>query len=628
MLWAEDPPIEPSANTLASQSAMALPEVVVTADRLDTPVSQVASSMTVITAKDLERKQTTTVMQALEGVPALDVVQNGSPGQNSSVFIRGSNPEHTLVLLDGVPLNDPSSTAMAFDDLDHLMTDDVKQIEVVRGPQSLLYGSSAIGGVINILTLQGDGKAGGSLFFEGGTYGTFREGLSARGGNADSNFSLAVSRFDTDGFSTADKTFGNTLPNGDHNTTATLRLGQRPSPDVKTDLLFLYGQSRTALDDGGGLGADNPDYFAEGQQFYTRGQASLTLFNGLWEQVLGASFSDHLRKFTDNPSVYQPFDYNRSTYDGQVGQVDWQSNLRLLPGETVVAGIQMQQQRAFTSADFGSGPSVFDQTAIAGGYFLENEFSPLDGLYTSLGGRLDAYSSFGSKVTWRATAAYFVPGLETKLKATYGTGFRAPSLYQLYSPYGNAALLAETSQGWDAGFEQPFGGGQVKVGATYFYNRFENFIDYDYSTNMYFNNQTEARGVETFAGFKLDPTLETRLNYTYTDAHNPLTGGQLIRRPQQKGGGDIFTHWGSVDLSASVDYVGDSLDYLFPAPTYQPVPITLSSYWLVGLAASWQADEHFKFFGRVSNLLDQSYEQVYGYGTPGISFYAGTKISL
>ncbi len=636
-LLADEAPPDSTANTITAESPQnkaVLPEVVVTANRLDTPVSQVANSMTVITKRDLDQKQITTVLDALRGVPGLDLIKSGGSGQLSSVFIRGGNGEHTLVLFDGIPLNDPISTTRQYADMDQLSVDNVKQIEVVRGPESPVFGSNAMGGVVNIITQEGVGTPSGSLLFEGGAYNTIREVVSARGGDAGGNFSLSASRYDTDGFPSADKSMGNIINNPDGNTTASLRLNASPTNNFEGHIIGRFVQSRTGLDDGSGPGMDNPNFFVDGRQFLWGGQAKLKLLNGDWEQTLGLSFTDHQRVFNNklDPTYPSSFD-QKATYDGQLIQAAWQNNLRPFAGETLVAGVQLHGESAEVNdvSDYGWGPTttLLKQTSSTASCFVENQTSINDRLFLTLGGRLDSYNSFGSQYSFRGAAAFFIPGLDTKLKATYGTGFKAPSLYQLYSPYGNTALAPESSLGFDAGFEQPIAGKILLAGATYFHNDYDHLIDYDFATDKYINiNQAQTEGWETFVTAHPVKDLECRANYTYTFARNTLTGEQLLRRPQSKAGFDAFYKWDAADFGLSLIYLGDRQDVSFPPPLYSKVPVTLPSYFLVNVMASYTVSEHLKLFARANNLLNQAYEEVYGYGTAGLSVYAGTKVSF
>ena len=628
--------VESSGNTLNVQSSVVLPEVVVTANRLDTPVSQVANSMTVITAKDIEQKQSSTVLDALQGVPGLTQTQNGGPGQNSGLFIRGADSGHTLVLMDGIPINNPISPSRDFEYLDQLFLDGVSQIEVVRGPLSTLYGTNATAGVVNIITQKGDGTSKGSVLLEGGTYNTFREAATASAGDKLGNFTLSVSRFETDGYPSADKTLGNMVNNGDGNSTASFRLDLSPLSNLENNVTVRYVKSRDNLDAFGGANGDDPNYFLDEQQWIVGSQSKLKLFNGDWEQVLGFSFTDDLQKYTDDFSSFINSHFERGAYEGQAAQINWQNNVNLLKGETLVAGIQLQQEwgRLDDTTDYGFGSSnaFVNQTTTTGSYFIENQTSLLDRLFITEGGRLDVVSSFGSQWTYRGTAAYFIPDIETKLKATYGTGFNAPTIYQLYSPYGSTSLQAESSDGWDAGFEQPFLGEKIKVGATYFQTHFSNLIDFVTTATppnygQYVNiGKAETEGWETFASAKPFKNLDIRADYTYNWAINVQTGAQLQRRPQNQADFSASYQLGGASLGFSVLYIGDRSDLSFV--NYVAVPVALPTYTLVNVMASYDFNSNIKLFGRVENLFNTIYEEIYGYGTPGLSFYAGTKITM
>ena len=658
-LLADQPVSEPSGNTLTVESnpntitaqvPVALPEVVVTANRLDTPLSQVANSMSVITAKDIEEKQADTALDALQGVPGLTLLQNGAPGESSSLFIRGADSSHTLVLIDGIPLNNPIATDRGFSNFDQLFLDDVSQIEVVRGPLSTIYGTNATAGVVNIITQQGDGTPKGSVLLEGGAYDTFREVATASAGDKNVNYSLSASRFDTDGFPSADQSFGNTVNNVDGNTTASLRVGFLPSSDEDNSVYARYIQSRTNLAAQAGAGGDDPNYFLNERQWVVGSQSKWKLLDGDWEQVLGISYTDDLQLYTDDFTPYPDIDdsasypnshFERGAYEGQAAQINWQNNLNLWKGETLVAGIQEQEEwgRVDDLTDYGFGPSetYFNQTTTTGSYFVESQTALLDRLFATLGGRLDAVSSFGTQFTYRGAVAYFIPELETKLKATYGTGFTAPSIYQLYSPYGDAGLQAETSEGWDVGFEQPFLKNTIKAGATYFHNNFTNLIDFEDTATppfgQYFNVGTaQTEGWETFVSAKPILNLELKADYSYTWAFDPnwvndgLTGLQLLRRPQNQADFSASYQWRGVHLGFNVLYVGDRPDEAFVNLT--STPVTMPSYTVVNVTASYEVNSNIKFFGRVDNLFNEIYEQIYGYGTPGVSAYLGTKISL
>ena len=621
-------PVDTTANETST-----LKEVVVTANRVDVPLQDVTSSSTVITSTDLEQKQAGTVLDAIQSVPGVDIAQTGQPGETASVYIRGTNPEHTLVLFDGIPLNDPIGAPGSYDYLDGLSLDDVKQIEVIRGPQSTLWGSNAIGGVINIIPQSGPSPLGGSVLVEGGSYGTSHEAASAHGGDNGGYFNVDVSHFNTSGFPALEAQYGGTVNNGDDNNTASLGVGSNLTSNLQENILVRYSQSNTSIDadnENFVLG-DDPDYFALQKQFMAASHTDWKLLDGSWEQILTASFADDNRLFNGVSNPYNTY-FEQGNFDGQTAQINWQNNIRLAKEETVVVGIQGQQQWAISNDTNGYSdvtgsaftsvvPGTTVQIASA---FIESQTSIEDNFFFNLGGRWDDHSQYGVHTTYQAGLAYVVPDLNTKLKANYGTGFLAPSLYQLYAPtYGNASLLPETSVGYDIGFEQPIGK-DLTVGASYFDNDLTNLIQF---VNIYSNvGQARSYGVESFVEFKGVKNLDIKGNYTYDNAQDLIANVPLLRRPQNKASGDVDYQLDAAGLGASLIYVGNSFDENFVTGSGNIVP--LASYFLVNLRASYQVNSQVKLFARVDNLFNQYYEEAFGYTTPGLSVYGGTKVSF
>src|SRR5579871_4738204 len=651
-LWADPPVVEPTANTLtvessantaAAQAPVTLPETVVTAGRLDMPASQVPNSITVITAKDIERKQSATVNQALQNVPGMEVVQSGGPGQITYTYTRGSNDQDTLVLMDGIPLNDPIATARNYDYLDELSLGGVKQIEVVRGPQSVLYGSNAMAGVVNIVTQDGGGPTGGSVLFEGGSYGTVRESASASGGGCLGDYALSASYFDTAGFPAADKAFGNTYNNPDTDFSSLLKLGAQPVSNLREEVLVNYNQSRISLDDGAGSEAqpqpvmDDANYWGDQKQVLVGSKTRLSLGN--WNQSLILSFGDNNRSYSDSQSTAYP---NSSTfvnqYDGQTAQATWQNDLKLASDKNMVFGLQAYREWGSSSSLSSGVPGVPTQASQwSESFFWQMQYSRGDREFFTAGIRVDDDSSYGVHATNQEGIAYFIPGLETKLKATYGTGFSAPSLYQLYAaaPTGNSSLQPETSTGYDFGFEQPLFGGAVRLGATYFHNDFENLILFvgPFGAGQYQNSAAfQTRGVEASLDVKIEKALTLKGSYTYTEVETsvPATQGNspLLQKPANQAGLDLDYQEGPLEAGVSGLYVGARPDWDYYANFFAGAPVTLAEYYLVNLRASFQVDGHVKLYARVDNLFNQFYEQVYGFGTPGLSGYAGTKVSF
>ncbi|MCI5066394.1 TonB-dependent receptor plug domain-containing protein, partial [bacterium] len=270
--------------------------IVVTAHRSVTPQSKVGSSFTVITEEQIEQSQRTHVSEILRDVPGIDVVRSGGRGGNTSIFLRGANSEQTLVLLDGIELNNPGNPARAFNFAD-LTLENVERIEILRGPQSGLYGSDAIGGVINIITKTGEKGTSAEVSSEAGSFDRYVQRARVSHGVQGGNLSLGVTREDEGGISAAEERDGNSEDDGFENTSVTLRAQLQPSETLTIDNTFRYNRSSTDLDNAGGFLGDDPNRELDNEQLFWRTAASARFFDGVWTPTVGVSLSDH--EFTD-----------------------------------------------------------------------------------------------------------------------------------------------------------------------------------------------------------------------------------------------------------------------------------------------------------------------------------------
>jgi vitamin B12 transporter len=608
------------------------PEVVVTANRLETPPENVGSSQTVITREQLERLQKVTIFEALQNVPGLDVSRSGGAGSPASIFIRGANSGQTLVLIDGVEVNDPSSTTRTFNFAD-LTTDNVERVEIVRGPQSTLYGSDAIGGVINIITRTGEGPPSLSLSLEGGSFNSWSGRLWSGGGGEKVNYSLGMSRQSTDGISAAAESQGNTEKDGYENNTVSARVGFTPTDNFGVNVIARYVDSSTDLDNFGGAWGDDPNHLGDQTHLVFRTEAELALADDRYQQKLGVSITDIDREFRNDFDEAHPAERSESAFKGSMLKIDWQHNVHLGEDNTLTLGLETEEEKgesySYSESEYGPFTSVFPEESVRNnGYFLQDSIAVADRWFTTLGIRLDDHERFGSEVTWRVTSAYLVPDAGTTVRGSVGTGFKAPSLYQLFSEYGSVELQPEESLGWDVGLEQAFSGGHGSAGLTWFSNTFDNLLDFD-PVNFVYQNIAEAstQGLELFATMHLARNIDLGATYTYTDTEDEATGQDLLRRARHKGGINAnyaFLERGNLNLDLL--YVGSRYDNDFS--TWPVSVVELDAYVLVNLAGSWDFGEHWKLFGRLENLLDEEYETVRGYGTPGIGGYLGLKFSL
>jgi vitamin B12 transporter len=595
----------------------AIPEIVVSATRMESDAEAVASSVTVVTRDEMERKQDTTVMEVLRDIPGVQVVQNGGPGTTANVFIRGAQSEQILVLVDGIEVNDPISPGRGarLSDMD---LDNVERIEVLRGAQSGLYGSDAIAGVISITTKKGEGPAQSYVSAEAGSYNTFEESAGVSGGSRKFNYSVGVSRADSDGFSAADEHDGNTEKDGYERSSASARVGVQPVDIFGVDLIARYVDSESEFDSGGGVGGDDPTAVEEKQSLFMRAVGNLDLLQNLWRQSLGVSWAMNDR------SSYSG--WGDSTFDSQLLKEDWQHNFYLGDDNILTAGTEFSHEE-------GKTDSIESTSMDSWGVFLQDLAKLSESFSVALGSRFDSYESFGDETTYRVGPVYMLKETGTRFKATYGTGFKAPSLYQLYAPatewglVGNENLRPEKSEGWDAGIEQKLFEDKALLGVTYFSTEFEDMIDF---ADGYVNQaEVETKGVEAFSRVQVTDPLRVDLSYTYTDAKDKITDEDLPRRPKHRASAGMNYQWRKkTNVNLSVLYVGKRDDRDYGASMFGYTEVEMPQYTVVNVAISHDLSETVQLFGRVDNLFDEQYQEVVGYGTPGLSGYAGVKVSL
>jgi len=627
-----------------SQTPQILEPIIVTATKLETPAREVASSVTVISEEDISTKQQTTVLDALRSVPAVDVVRQGGAGQQTSIFMRGANSEHTLVLIDGIQVNDPISPARFFD-FAHLTTDNIDRIEVLRGPGSTLYGSDALGGVINIITQKGQGEPRLTVSAEGGSYETHREKIGLSGGNEKINYSLTASYLDSNGIGAASRKDDNSERDGYENLSTSARIGLTPTDNFDLDFIVRYIDSETEIDNFGGPAGDDPNFTLDNRSIFFRTQARLILFDDLWEQKLGFSLSDYDRSSHNDPDSDHPFDLVRSSYDSRQHKIDWQNNLYLHETNTVTLGIEYEEEKGksdyYSESFFGPWSSTFpEKKTDTIGCYLQDTIRLWDRLFTTLGVRIDDHDEFGSQTTYRATSAYLFNTTGTKIRASYGTGFKAPSLIQLFDPVfgGNPDLDPEESEGWDVGIDQTFLNDQLTISLTYFENDFEDlivneFVGFDPILGPIYSyenvDNAETKGIELALTCQPVEDVIIRASYTYTETENESTNEDLLRRPNNKFSADItyrFLERGNVNLNLL--YVGERDDIFFNGVTFESGRTELANYTVVNLAASFMVTDKLRLFGRVDNLFDEEYEEVWGYDTAGISGYVGGEYTF
>ncbi|HXS06536.1 MAG TPA: TonB-dependent receptor [Rhizomicrobium sp.] len=620
-----------SAARAQSESDLAVPpeSVVVTATRIATPLDQVGSSVTVIDAADIAARQQRSLPDVLRDVPGLNIVQVGGEGGQASLFLRGGNSNHTKVLVDGIDVADPSNPIGAYD-FGKFNSADIARVEVLRGPQSGLYGSDAIGGVINIITKSGNGPLSLAAEAEGGSFDTFNQSATISGSQDAFHYRATLAHLHA---GATPVTPLDLLPPGQKrnddyfdNLTASTKLGY----DVAENFdLGFSGRASNSLSRVTGDAFD-PNTFAsfpsplqtriDTLSYAARGTAHLTL--GPAEQTLGLSYSSTVTSDMDPNNGSIPSSGDRI-------KLDWQGQAQILDGEVIVLGAE-------TGRDAIHIPLSAGVTTNAGFGELQSSMTDLFGLsvdfHNSVSVRYDDNSRFGSKTTWHVAPVLALKETGTRLHASYGTGFKAPSLEQLFLSFpaffffANPNLKPETSAGYDVGVDQSFGA--VTGGITWYHNNIKNLIETDpvtFSTDVNIG-RARTEGIEAYLAWQAFDTLKLRADYTYTEAQDADLHQELVRRPKDKF--SASASWQALEalnLNADLLYVGSWID---GSRDFSVSRLNAHPYWTLDLAASYALTETWALTGRVNNLLDKRYENPVGFQGPGIGAYAGVKASF
>ncbi|MCK4249428.1 MAG: TonB-dependent receptor [Candidatus Omnitrophica bacterium] len=594
-----------------------LGEVIVSATKTKQYQAEVGSSTTVITAGEIEKKGKMTVAELLRAVPGVSITQQGGLGGFTQLYLRGGAPGWTMVMIDGVEVKYLMEHDGGFFDFGHLTTDNVERIEIIRGPQSTLYGSSAMSGVINIITKKGKGKPKFSISSEAGSLNTFREKISLAGSTDKTDYSFSLSRVDSDGISSA---AGGAETDGCAITNVSSQLGFNLFDDTKLSLVLRYTDTKTDIDDG--ADEDDPNRTTEKKMFSSKIQFDQLLADW-WEQKISFSFLDTERKYKDLPDSVDTNDNTHNWYKGNIKKIDWQHNLSPVDWDTVTCGFDYKEERGFGDG-YNWGSTRFDRkTADNKGYYLQNHLKLLEKIFTTIGIRADDHQIFGTETTYKISNACLIPEIDARLKANWGTGFRAPSLYQLYSSYGDPNLNPEESESYDFGFEKGFLEDRVSVGATYFHNDFKQMISWDSSTSKYANiAEAETKGTEIETSVKFTENLTVSANHTFLDTEDKTTGLELSRRLKNKSslaGNYCFSDKGNVDLS--ITRAGHRWNN--SANTQK-----IKSYIKVDLSASYDLTDNVQIFSNIKNIFDRKYQEIRGYSAEGRTFYAGVKATF
>jgi len=618
-----------------------LPDIVVTAGRAPEPIGSTGSAISVISGDTLTTSNPASLTDALRSVPGLMVTQAGGPAGTTGVMLRGANTGQTLVLIDGIRVNDPSGAAGDFN-FALVAPGTVDRVEVLRGPQSALYGSDAMGGVINIITKKGSGPAQYSIRTEGGSYGTASTTASMSGSSGPWNYAVTGSGQHTNGFSSygyripaIEAKYPNLEKDGMDRIGGSARVGYDAGEGFRFDAGVMSTFTRGAYDASFGATPDTPSNSNQLQQ-QIWAKAAVDSLGGMLTQSITTFATQVDRTFNDYSSyginVLPANSYATSTdFSGNSFGAEYQGDLKMGAAGSLIYGARTQHD---TAESFGATilpvPTPRLQTLSAtkdtNSVFALWKLPIGERLSVTMGGRVDDVVDVATFATWRTTAAYTISETGTKLRASAGTGAKAPTLYQLYEPnYGNSGLKPEESFGYDAGIDQTLFNGRVTLSLTGFYNKFSNLIDFTFDPTPtqpfghYINvARAETSGLEVGADIDVMPgTLRLKTAYTWLQAKDLSTGLTLARRPE---------HLARIALAIT------PTDRWLIEPRILMVSKRFSStgelnplaaYTRVDLYTEYKIDKNWKVFARGENIFNERYQEVLNYGTTGPAVYGG-----
>lgn len=599
-----------------------------------TPRDQVGSAVTVVTGDQLRAQQVRHAADALRSLPGVSVNRTGGFAGLTQIRLRGAEANHTLVLIDGIEAN--SSNNGEFD-FANLSADDIERIEVIRGPQSGVYGSNAIGGVINIITKGGRGPLTVQVKGEAGSFNTKDGSVRVSGGTDKAYFSGSLHQRKTDGF--------NIAPHGSENdgsqlASGSLKFGAEIVKDVTVDFTMRSQNTRGQRDVPGGTAGmlqeqvDSPAFFTN---------SDLLLGARLSWSTFGGGLIHELRTSKASNTIDDQEPGFRTRNESETDKFAYKSTARFetpgIPGitQTVTGQVEKRIDSFIPLSDFADGlKRERKQESIAG----EWSGALLNRLFLTAGIRHDNNDTFQDFTTWRTTASLKLEELGLRPHASMGTAVKVPTMFELYGALTsfftpNPNLRPEQSQGWDAGLELSLWKQRIVLDVTYFKSDLTDKIDGfapgpNFTlTAVNLDGRSIREGIETEARVRISPTLLFTGAYTYLESTRP-DGQREVRRAPNSARADLTWLFDSAKgrVNLGVVYNGQMDDNVFRLPAFTLERFRLDDYTLVSLAGSYQLKPGLEIFGRVENLLDSKYQEVYGFNTPGVAAFAGLRFTF
>jgi vitamin B12 transporter len=601
-----------SEYSLALADTEELKEIKVTSSRDTFTAEDFPGSLSVFTEEEIKKKQYTTVEELLRGQLGLDVVRSGSLGSQTSIFMRAQGSASTLVIIDGVQAN--ANTTGAFD-FGRLSVENIERIEILRGPQSIQWGADASGGVINITTKRGKGARTHSLFFEGGSFGTFNQALRSSGGTDDYDYSVSASLLHTEGISSLAEDRGGRGGDGTINKTMSTKLGYNFTKDTRIE--FIGRGTHTLREFDNSFSFKDRGTSSNIEDFYVASPFS-TNFGGWWDLKITPSMA-----YSD---VFSIGETAQSAFINRTILLDMQNNVELNRNFSLLFGGEYQRQQGESPGGSPGGPG-FDKVIDNEAFFLQGIYEYNDRLVLTGGFRNDIHSVFGDKLTYKFDGGYNFKSTKTRLHTTYSEGFRAPTLNDLFSPPSNGFitsnpnLLPETIKSFEIGLKQELLNGNLHMGLTFFNSVTTNYIQLNANFLPQNLGKLFSKGLETEIDIKLPKNFNLTMRHTWNDHHVESQGvtadkRAAIRRPKHKFLADLSHSWNN-KLNSLVGL------YVRSSATDTTAVKKTGGFTTVRAALSYQYNKNLKLTVRGENLLNEDYEEIDPFGTAGINGYGG-----
>ena len=628
------------------------PEVFISATKTETPVRQVTSAVEIITGEQMQQRKLKTVVEALRLAQGLAVFQSGGPGTLAQVRMRGGTPQQTLVLIDGAIVNSATDGTYNFA---NLTTDNIDRIEILRGSQGMMWGSDAMGGVVNIITKRGRETPNISAFAEYGSFATLREGASVTGKKGPVDVAAMLSRWDTSNFSAINYRRGAAERDGFHNWQGSMKLGVDLPKDGRLEFNFRWMDGITNLD-GTTFNPVTSD-FDPADVLGAKTQRKQYVYTGSYLQPITHWWSQRLTlaratdSFTTNSGTVErnvvtgavgiPFALS-SEIDTTSNRLEWQHDFQIMKPLSVTAGYQFREQMG-ENLDTLTGTTTLPRKIISSNAgFAEAKLNLWDRLFGTAGIRQDEYNVFGSATTYRATGGYLHKETGTKLRGSYGTGFRAPTINDLFFPgFGNPNLQPEKSKGWDMALDQSLLNDRVVLSVGYFWTRYQNLIlsVFDPTGVCSFSlfgfcaaniGEARAQGIESSAKVKLirdQPwikSLDIQLHYTHTSTRNE-TNNANTRLPQWP-----LNQWSAILSYQPIEAVRANLEARFVGQRFNDTQNedSLPHFYVWNASLSYDVTKTVQIYGRADNIFNRKYEEVLFFGTPIRSVFGGVRVNF